>query len=189
MKGAVVLRGNLVALRARWDADVAVLQAGLHDDVSTRCRADSRPWKPLSPGSTSSPYAVTDPADDVALFSVVTLPAEMEGDDGELIGEALLWGIDTHNRAAHLGISLLAPYRHRGFGTDVVQVLCHYGFQICGLRRLQIETLRDNTAMIAAANRAGFILEGTLRDSAWVEGRFVDEVLLGLLAGADRPTS
>ncbi len=36
--------------------------------------------------------------------------------------------------------------------------------------------------MVAAATRAGFVLEGTLRRSAWVTGEFLDEVLLGLLA-------
>ncbi len=51
-----------------------------------------------------------------------------------------------------------------------------------GLHRLQIETLADNTAMITAATRAGFSVEGTLRRSAWVYGAFVDLVVLGLLA-------
>jgi RimJ/RimL family protein N-acetyltransferase len=37
--------------------------------------------------------------------------------------------------------------------------------------------------MIAAAVRAGFAQEGTLRGADWVNGEFVDEVILGLLAG------
>jgi RimJ/RimL family protein N-acetyltransferase len=36
--------------------------------------------------------------------------------------------------------------------------------------------------MIQAASRAGFTREGTLRRSAWVNGDFADEVILGLLA-------
>jgi RimJ/RimL family protein N-acetyltransferase len=47
---------------------------------------------------------------------------------------------------------------------------------------LQVETLADNAAMIAAATRAGFVPEGTLRGSAWVDGAFADEAILGLLA-------
>jgi RimJ/RimL family protein N-acetyltransferase len=61
-------------------------------------------------------------------------------------------------------------------------VLCEYGFAVRGLQRLQVETLVDNTAMIAAATRVGFSAEGTLRRSAWVYGAFVDRVILGLLA-------
>ncbi|WP_411757575.1 GNAT family N-acetyltransferase [Streptomyces venezuelae] len=109
------------------------------------------------------------------MFSVVELAT------GELAGEALLWGIDTHNRGAHLGISLRPGCRGRGLGREVVQLLCHYGFTVRGLRRLQVDTLADNAAMIAAATSAGFTLEGTLRRSAWVYGAFADEVLLGLL--------
>lgn len=61
-------------------------------------------------------------------------------------------------------------------------MLCRYGFAILGLQRLQIETLASNAAMIATASRAGFVPEGTLRQSAWVDGQFADEVILGLLA-------
>jgi RimJ/RimL family protein N-acetyltransferase len=101
---------------------------------------------------------------------------------GELAGGALLWGIDTHNRLAHLGISLRPAFRGRGLAVDVVRVLCAYGFAVRGMRRLQVETLADNAPMIAAARRAGFVVEGTLRRSAWVYGGFADEVVLGLLA-------
>jgi RimJ/RimL family protein N-acetyltransferase len=64
----------------------------------------------------------------------------------------------------------------------VIRVLCHYGFVVLGLHRLQLETLADNAAMIAAATRCGFTLEGTLRRAAWVTGEFLDEIVMGLLA-------
>ncbi|MFB9238188.1 GNAT family N-acetyltransferase [Plantactinospora siamensis] len=170
-----MLRGEKIMLRARRDDDVPVLQAELYDDVITRSRADSRPWRPIPPGSPESPYAVSGPRDDAACFSVVRLA------DDELAGEALLWGIDLHNRTAHLGISLRPGLRGQGLGADVVRVLCHYGFAVRGLHRLQVDTLAENTAMIRAAERSGFVLEGTLRRAAWVGGAFVDEVILGLL--------
>lgn len=171
-----MLRGEKVGLRARHETDVPILNTELYDDVATQSRADSRPWRPIPPGSASSPYAVTDPADNVAYFSVVELASE------ELAGEALLWSIDLHNRTAHLGMALRPTFRGRGLSTDIVRVLCHYGFTVRGLHRLQIETLADNAAMIGAATRAGFVLEGTLRGAAWVSGSFADEVVFGLLA-------
>jgi RimJ/RimL family protein N-acetyltransferase len=165
----------MTGLRVRHDSDIPVLHAELYDDVQTRVRADSRPWQPIPPGS-GSPYVVTGPDDHAACFSVVELAT------GELAGEALLWGIDLHNRGAHIGISLRPAFRGRGLGADVVRVLCRYGFAIRGLHRLQAETLSTNNAMIRAANRAGFTREGTLRRAAWVDGEFADEVILGLLA-------
>lgn len=108
-------------------------------------------------------------------------------DGGTLIGNAALWGIDNHSRFAHLGLGLLPAARGKGFGTDVVAVLCHYGFVVRGLQRLQIETLSDNAAMLRAAERNGFVREGVLRSAAWVLGEFLDEVLLGLLAQEWKP--
>jgi RimJ/RimL family protein N-acetyltransferase len=98
-----------------------------------------------------------------------------------LAGEALLWGIDLHNRSAHLGLALLPACQGRGLGGDTVRVLCRYGFALRGLHRLQLETLSDNRAMIAAAERAGFTREGVTRGSSWVNGRWADDVIFGLL--------
>jgi len=171
-----MLRGESIGLRARRESDVRVLHTELYDNVATRSRADSGPWRPIPPGSAASPYAVAEPSDDAACFSVVDLA------DDELAGEALLWGIDMHNRVAHIGISLRASFRGRGLATDVIRVLCGYGFAVRGLHRLQIETLADNTPMIRASAAAGFLPEGTLRQSAWVDGGFADQVVFGLLA-------
>ena len=171
-----MLRAGKIRLRARDEADVAILHTELQEDVAMRSQADSRPWRPISPGTAASPYAVSEPRDDVAIFSVV----ELAGD--ELAGDAVLWSIDLHNRTAHLGMGLRPAFRGRGLGTDVVRALCEYGFTVRGLHRLQIETLATNAAMLKAAERAGFVREGTLGRAAWVAGEFVDEVILGLLA-------
>ena len=46
---------------------------------------------------------------------------------------------------------------------------------------MQVDTLASNTAMIRAASRAGFVPKGRLRRPAWVNGKFADEVILGML--------
>jgi RimJ/RimL family protein N-acetyltransferase len=169
-----MLRGEVAGLRAQEDGDVPVLHAELHDDVATYVRADSRPWRPI-PASAESPVRAAGSRDS-AVFSVVRLAT------GDLAGQAMLWAIDLHNRSAHVGISLRPAFRGSGLGTDTVRVLCRYAFAILGLQRLQVETLASNAAMIATATQAGFVPEGTLRQSAWVDGQFADEVILGLLA-------
>ncbi|MFF9521783.1 GNAT family N-acetyltransferase [Streptomyces achromogenes] len=171
-----MLKGGKVGLRARHEDDIPVLRAELHGDVVTHSRADSRPWRPITPRAEGAPFTVDDTDQRNAPFSVVELAG------GALVGSAVLWDIDTHNRSAHAGLGLLPSARGKGYGTDVVAVLCHYGFVVRGLHRLQIETLADNTAMLRAAERNGFVREGVLRSSAWVMGEFLDEVLLGLLA-------
>jgi len=170
-----MLHGKVAGLRARQDSDIPVLHAEMYEDVAVRSQSDARPWRPVA--AADSPFRAGGAGDDAAVFSVVQL------DTGELAGSALLWGIDTHNRSAHLGIGLRPAHRGRGLGTDTVRVLCRYGFEVRGLHRLQIETMASNAAMLAAAARAGFTREGTLRGAAWVTGEFADEAVLGLLAG------
>jgi RimJ/RimL family protein N-acetyltransferase len=170
-----MLSGEMIGLRAQQDSDIEVFEAELMNEVETRVRSDSRPWRPVAPGSADSPYRGP-AADDTVKFSAVELAS------GELVGEALLWGIDLHNRNAHIGLSLRPAFRGKHLGTDIVRVLCRYGFAIRGLHRLQVDTLADNDAMIGAAVRAGFTAEGALRQAAWVNGSFADEVILGQLA-------
>jgi RimJ/RimL family protein N-acetyltransferase len=169
-----MLRGQVIGLRARLDSDIEVFETEMLNDWETRIRTDERPWRPIAPGSADSPYRGAD-RDEVVRFSVVELATS------ELAGEALVWGIDLHNRSAHLGLGLRPAYRGRHLGTDLVRVLVRYGFALRGLHRLQIETLADNHAMVGAALRVGFVREGTLRQSAWIDGAFADVVVLGLL--------
>jgi RimJ/RimL family protein N-acetyltransferase len=169
------LTGELVRLRARHEADVAVLDTQLHDNVAIDARSAIRAWRPFSPGARASMNRVVEPSADAAPFSVVLLA------DDTLAGAAVLWDIDSHNRSAHIGIDVLPACRGKGLGTDVVRVLCHYGFTVLGLHRLQIETLADNHAMLGAAERVGFRRETVHRDGAWVMGEFLDLVVLGLL--------
>ena len=164
-------------LRARREDDARILHAELYEDTDTWVRSDTRPWIPIpfGPASPHWPGEEAPSASDAAVFAVAELAT------GELAGEALLWSIDLHNRSAHLGLSLRPACRGRGLGEDTVRVLCRYGFAIRGLHRLQLETLTDNHAMIAAAERVGFTREGTSRGSSWVNGRWTDDVIFGLL--------
>jgi RimJ/RimL family protein N-acetyltransferase len=167
-----MLRGELAGLRARTADDAEILHAELYEDVDEWVRGSVRPWVPLPPGPGSPSAAAADAAE----FSVVELAT------GDLAGAAVLWGLDPHNRVAHIGIELRPAFRGRGLGADAVRVICRYGFALRGLHRLQLETLADNQPMIAVAEKLGFTREGTMRGSSWVNGGFTDDVVFGLLA-------
>jgi RimJ/RimL family protein N-acetyltransferase len=169
-----MIRGEKVGLRAQHEEYVPILHEELYEDVATRSRAEGRGWRPLT--LAHSPVAVREPSETHDYFSVVELAS------GDLAGEAILWGLNLHHRSAHVGLSLRPAFRGRGLGTDTVRTMCLYAFTVRGLRRLQIETLADNQAMITAALHAGFTREGTARRAAFVYGREMDEALFGLLA-------
>ncbi len=177
-----MLHGDKVTLRGRLEADVAVLDAELFGDVETFSRAAGFAWRPRVLGAASI-YAETEPNDRTAVFSIVAR------ETGELLGTTLLWGIDLHNRNAHVGITLRPGYRGQGFGTDTVRVICRYAFMVLGLHRLQLETLSDNVGMLRSAAHCGFVREGIHRESSWLDGAFVDDVSLGLLASEWVPST
>ncbi|GIH97099.1 GNAT family N-acetyltransferase [Planobispora siamensis] len=171
-----MLRGDRVLLRAVTKDDLTELHR-LYQDVDTAILAQGTPWVPETLEQAITRYEEREPDPDNVPFTVQSASGE------EVLGSAMVWGIDTFNRHAHLGLSLLPEARGQGYAPDALRVLCDYAFRIRGLHRLGLETLATNAPMIAAAEKVGFRREGVLRAHAWVAGSFVDEVLFGLLAG------
>jgi len=102
-------------------------------------------------------------------------------DDGTLLGRCSLWGIDSFNQEAHIGMSLRPAARGRRYGRDMLQLLCRFGFRIRNLRRLEIETFAMNISMRKTAEACGFVHEGTQREKGWTGDRFDDIAIYGLL--------
>jgi Acetyltransferases, including N-acetylases of ribosomal proteins len=173
-----MLRAGKVGLRARDEADIAVLHAELYEDIATYTIADSRPWRPIPAARPRRPTRSASPA---------MIPRGSPWWSWPVVnGPAANWparpccGPSTRTTAALISVCRCGRrFRGRGLGTDVVLALCEYGFAVRGLHRLQVDTLASNAAMISAAVRAGFAQEGTLRGADWVNGEFVDEVILG----------
>ena len=174
-----MLRGEKVVLRAIERADVETL-AVWDQEYETWPQVT---YAPYAPRSTADVLKAYDDGDAEAGYraSDTSVPFAVVVDD-VLVGAISLWGIDTHNRRAHLGIGLGAPYRGMGYGTDACRVLLRYAFVDRGLHRVQLEVLADNERALRTYRAAGFVEDGRMRASAWVEGRFVDEVVMSVLA-------
>jgi RimJ/RimL family protein N-acetyltransferase len=120
---------------------------------------------------------VTEPPDNQTMVSLL---AETVA-DGTFLGGGVLWGINAFNRYAHLGVSLLPEARGQGYGTEVIRLLCRYGFRHRNLRRLEMEMLAGNTAMRRTAETCGFTHEGTQRERDYDGDGFADIMIYGLL--------
>ncbi|MET7835707.1 GNAT family N-acetyltransferase [Micromonospora sediminicola] len=151
----------------------------LHGDPELHLLTNDGPFVPHHVGQVRARLEkrISDPADG---DDGVSLLAETVA-DGTFLGGSSLWGINTFNRYAHLGITLLPEARGQGYGTDVVRLLCRYGFRNRNLRRLELETLAGNTAMRRTAEKCGFTHEGTQREREYDGDGFADMVIYGLL--------
>jgi RimJ/RimL family protein N-acetyltransferase len=119
--------------------------------------------------------SLAEPDADRARFTAETIA------DGAVIGACSLWGLDAFNQYGHVGISVLPAARARGYGQEMMGLLCHYGFRFRNLHRIELETLATNAAMRKLAESCGFVLEGIQREQAYDGDGFSDIVLYGLL--------
>ncbi|MDR1604869.1 MAG: GNAT family N-acetyltransferase [Gracilibacteraceae bacterium] len=94
-------------------------------------------------------------------------------------------GFDLVNpsaRSARLFLGLGRPEnRGRGLGTDALLAFCRYLFGQGNFHRLTAETWAGNLRAAACYRRAGFSLEGTLREAYYAGGEYRDGLLFALL--------
>lgn len=102
--------------------------------------------------------------------------------DGECIGNCGLFEINATNRTGEVGISIGdRGYWDKGYGRESISVLLDYAFRLRNFRRLWLEVHSRNERAIKCYRACGFVEEGRLREHAWLDGRYVDLVLMGLL--------
>ena len=141
----------------------------------------SSAYRPVGPAEHRAWFDSVQQRRDVAIFGIRL------ADTDELIGSCQLAGIHPVYRSAELQIRIGPPDRRRqGLGTEALELLLRHAFDDLNLRRVQLHALATNTAAIAAYEKLGFTVEGSLREAAYVGGAYVDLVLMGLLAG-ERP--
>ena len=100
--------------------------------------------------------------------------------EGELIGGIGLYNIILEQNC-ELGYWLAKPYWGQGIMTAAARRLCDYAFDTFKLRRVYARALATNSASGKVLQKAGFELEGTLRDHLFQDGKFYDLQYFGRL--------
>jgi ribosomal-protein-serine acetyltransferase len=99
-----------------------------------------------------------------------------------LAGIVSLHNLIQVDRKASLGYWLGASFQGQGLVTMACSVLINHSFSELKLNRLEIQCAPANDRSRRVAERLGFTQEGVLRQSWWIQGQFVDQVVYGLLA-------
>jgi len=101
--------------------------------------------------------------------------------DGKVVGFLGLWKLGRYNEhVASLGVSVHPDFWGRGIGTRLMKSAIKTAGKK-GLRRLEIETLSDNTAMRRVAEKTGFDLECIRKDRILKDGSYHDEATYFML--------
>jgi RimJ/RimL family protein N-acetyltransferase len=99
----------------------------------------------------------------------------------DLIGACGLWDWDD---ALSLRLAIAIGEKSlwgKGYGRDAVRTLLDYAFRHRNAHKVWLEVLADNERAIRAYKSCGFVEEGRIRDNAWRDGHYVDELVMGIL--------
>lgn len=98
------------------------------------------------------------------------------------IGTIQLYNIDEQNKNCNLGIRI-GDREHwgRGYGEDAINVLLKYAFYNLDMYRVNLKVYEYNTRAYKCYLKCGFKDEGRTRKSAFIDGAYYDEVVMGIL--------
>jgi RimJ/RimL family protein N-acetyltransferase len=130
------------------------------------------------------PYGLEDAQRFIALARGMTprsfLAIEVDGRIGGGIGYSPR--SDVERVSAEVGYWLGREFRGRGLATRALRLLCTRAFEtLPELRRLYAVPYSSNQASARVLDKAGFLREGTLRQSALKAGRLHDQHMYALL--------
>lgn len=100
--------------------------------------------------------------------------------DDLLIGVAQLVHIDPIHCSAEVRIRIgEEKYRGGGYGTEALRLLVEAAWKQLNLHSVYTYVFADNPRAVKAYQKAGFEIEGTLKQRAHINGRYVDMWILG----------
>jgi diamine N-acetyltransferase len=107
----------------------------------------------------------------------------IETHDGVHIGNIGLHAINWKDRHAEAGIVIgEKAYWDQGYGSDAMRTLLGIAFRQMNLHRVYLHVDADNARGIRCYEKAGFRLEGTLREAVFRDGVYHDQYVMSILA-------
>jgi len=105
----------------------------------------------------------------------------LKGND-EHIGNVTLSGIDWRNKFGAVGLCIGdKKFWRKGYGSEVLECVKKLAFEVIGLNRLESSVNVENTVSIRLFEKAGFKIEGKLRQREKIGDRYLDGVIMGIL--------
>ncbi|EFI84839.1 GNAT family N-acetyltransferase [Listeria grayi] len=94
--------------------------------------------------------------------------------ESKIVGAIDLHFIDAANHSAEIGYWINSAYIGKGIAPKCVQKLCQIGFETLALNRITLVADTENKGSNRVAEKCGFMLEGTLKQSKLIRGEFRD---------------
>ena len=99
----------------------------------------------------------------------------------KLIGNMGLWRVDKEHHRAELGYVLHPEHQSKGYASEAMKAILHYGFHTMKLHSVEANVNPNNEASIKLLERNGFIREAYFKENYFFDGRFLDSAIYSLI--------
>jgi [ribosomal protein S5]-alanine N-acetyltransferase len=125
--------------------------------------------------------AVTGSRNDVIL-------AIVDKKSGRHIGNVKLGPIHWIHRTATLGLLIgEKAFWGKGVGLEATRLMAEYGFERLNLHRINLGVFAEHEAAVRCYEKAGFKIEGRMREDLFHDGHYKDRLWMGLLRSEYKP--
>ena len=165
--------GNAIYLRPLEKADAATIVPWLNDPdvVRTTLR-----YLPCNLNAEEQFIDQLYKGDDAVVLGI----AVQESD--ELIGITGIDQIDHRSRHGRFGIIIgVKDAWNKGYGTETTRLMVRYAFDVVNLNRVWLHVHEHNIGAIRAYEKAGFRVEGRLRQENYLDGQYHDTIVMAIL--------
>lgn len=172
-----MIRGEVVDLRAVERGDAAVVHEWLNDPLVMRGWGSSAAAVSLAEAQRQVEAWLAEEAAQGRPAALV-----VETPEREPIGLIVLRADRPEARSVELSLLIGEPERWgQGFGTDALHTILDACFGGWNLHRVWLRAEAWNARAHRLYLRAGFRQEGVLREAAFLDGRYEDVLVFGLL--------
>jgi RimJ/RimL family protein N-acetyltransferase len=103
--------------------------------------------------------------------------------EGRPIGRIGLNNFRPRDRMASLYVFIGARESWgQGYGHDAMMTILAYAFDTLNLRQVELWGLADNDRAMRMYKSCGFVEEARLRERSWIEGHYIDHLILSINA-------
>lgn len=167
--------GNKVKLRAYCKDDIKLAQEYLNQFEIKKNLTPGIPY-PLTLESEEKWYESMADSKDSYSFAIEDLKT------GLYIGGCGINNIDWKNSVVTIGIFIgNKDYLSKGYGTDAMKVLVKFIFDEMNINKIKLNVYSFNARAIRCYEKCGFKKEGILRQEIFREGKYYDEIVMGIL--------
>ncbi|HOT98121.1 MAG TPA: GNAT family protein [bacterium] len=167
------LQGESIYLRPFAEEDLELVQFGKNDP---RVRETLFLAMPQTLEQVRAEMAAWSTSKETVLFTICSKT------EGKPVGQTAFVRIDLISRAAIFYIAIYDPGEwKKGYGGEATRMMVAYGFDQLNLNRIQLHVSCENTHAVAAYKKAGYAIEGTLRQAMYHHDRYVDFYVMGIL--------